>query len=206
MRPVRFTSARRLAPAGAVVLFAVLFLGLPGASEASCCANGTVSTSCCNVFGCNCDGPCTNFGCSAPPAVQDGACGVVPTYDTCTPDGTTCVYCNPGYFGCQNCSACCSTSGGEPQKAIKTAPAPAPSTFLPTEAGSPQERFKAIDTNGDGKITFEEAASWFKNTARGAKMDDQELRSALSALDQNQSGAIEPEELDRSLAKAPGGN
>lgn len=217
MKPNRFpllrhgfegTPSRKMAPLGAFLLFTLLAVGLPSAAAASCCGNATVSSSCCNIFGCNCDGPCTNFGCSAPPTVQDGNCGVVPTYDTCSPDGVNCLHCEPGYFACNNCSACCLVPGTESQKTIKTSPLASSFPALATENGSPIERFKAIDADGDGKISFKEAGAWFRNTARGTTMTDQELRTAFGALDRNNSGTIEPDELDRSLAKggAPGEN
>jgi len=41
----------------------LLVLALALASNAHCCSNYQVGSSCCNIFGCNCDGPCWNAGC-----------------------------------------------------------------------------------------------------------------------------------------------
>ncbi len=183
-------------------LFTLVLLFLPASASAYCCANASVASDCCNIFGCNCDGPCTNFGCSAPPRSQDGSCGLVQTYDSCTPDGAACKYCNPGAYADPACALCLPRSSGAAAGELMASKAPATLIVLPTEvASSPRERFKEIDTNHDGKISFEEAKAWFRKTERGASLNEPEVKRLFDALDKNKNGTIEPEELDASLAK-----
>jgi hypothetical protein len=183
------------------LLFSVLLLFLPGVASASCCNSYT--DSCCNIFGCNCDGACTNFGCNGPPVQVGSCCGVISGWDTCTADGQNCAYCTSPAYACNNCANCCSPSGATATLAPTKAATPPHFLISPPEVAvaSPLERFKAVDTNGDGRISFEEARNWVRKHAGGAKMSDKELRSAFNSLDKNKNGTIEPEEFDASLAK-----
>lgn len=181
-----------------VLLFVLLLACLPVAAMAYCCTNYAVSGNCCNIFGCNCDGPCTNFGCAGEPVIGGEICGVVQKYDVCTPDGSSCHYCDPGSHPCNNCQGCC--ADGSAAAATQASEAKRKELTL-FAVGSAMQRFKEIDTNGDGKITFEEARDWVRKHSGGERISDRELRAAFDALDKNKNGTIEPGELDASLAK-----
>ena len=46
-----------------LLLCAFLIVVAPETANAYCCDGCTTSSSCCNIFCCNCDGPCNNRGC-----------------------------------------------------------------------------------------------------------------------------------------------
>lgn len=132
--------------------------------------------------------------------------------------------CNCNIFGC-NCDCCkqkfCSgTCFCQNSAAALSAPAdPAipvcscgsccgrdAALFAP--APTPGQRFQDIDTNHDGKISFDEMVEYMRR--------DPELKPLLQAftadelrakyftpLDKNGDGVLEPEELDRDLAAKP---
>jgi hypothetical protein len=179
-------------------------------ARAACCSwpNCATGSSCCNIFCCNCDGPCSNYGCKCPPVARVGdVCGNCPGYDTCTnPAGQCTGYCNPGYKCCNNGQSCCSTS--EPTD-VKAANATKPGMCTPQESAAlPEivtrqpaiERFKAIDKNSDKKISWEEAKAWFAQhgeTLSGKRL--KELQAGFDKLDKNGDGVIEPGEFDSEL-------
>ena len=202
-RPDHRTAERlenRRAPLLGLFLLTILLLSLPGMARATCCTTFGISTTCCNAFGCNCDGPCTNFGCQGLPTHLGEICGAVPMYPIWTPDGVQCKYCNPYTYPCP--PGCCSPVAGTAPVAATLVKEVGPLYSLPVDSPvSAMERFKAIDTNGDGKISFEEAKNWIRKNAKDASISDKDLRSAFDALDRNKNGTIEPEELDASLAK-----
>lgn len=194
------TGLSGVSPVFGVLLFVLLLLSLSGAASASCCSNWAVGSNCCNVFSCNCDGPCTNFGCSCPPVSVGGACGNCPGYDTCTPPSGGCAYCTSPLTCCNNGTQCCSTQTKAP--AVNLSPVVTAQRTFTLPAATPRERFKEIDKDGNGVISLAEASEWLKKNVGG--MSASELQSAFKALDKNKSGTIEPAEFDSELAKGTG--
>ena len=187
---------------------AVASFGAAHPADAACCSYPycAVGSTCCNIFCCNCDGPCSNYGCVCPPVTKVGdVCGTCPGYDTCTnPAGQCTGYCNPGYKCCNNGASCCSSSSAD----VK-APAMKPGQCSDQEnpalpkGVAPQpaiERFKAIDKNQDKKISWEEAESWFGRDGAALSQERlKELKDGFGKLDANGNGSIEPGEFDKEL-------
>jgi EF hand len=166
--------------------FLAVALGAPLDARAHCCGgcNTLVSSSCCNVFGCNCDGPCTNFGCGCPPVASSDYCGVCPGYYTLIYNGG-CAYTTQG-----------AAAGGAPKEAVKQE-----GPVMMLSAAKPQERFNDIDTNHDGSISFEEAQAWVKKQPGGSAMSESDLQAKFKQADKNGDGKVEPGEFDFELAK-----
>jgi hypothetical protein len=86
----------------------------PPADARACCSSYQVGKQCCNVFGCNCDGPCWNAGCQT--VCQQGrypgrtvACNGNDGYYNCCPTGSQCK--NSATCSGKN-GECCCTGGG----------------------------------------------------------------------------------------------
>jgi len=165
---------------------ALFVLAFAPSAQAACCGgcNTLVSGSCCNVFGCNCDGPCSNFGCGCPPVASSDYCGVCPGYSTSIVNGQ-CVY---------------SSSSAAAGTAAKPSAVQAKGPTLMLAPATPAQRFKAIDKNNDGVISYEEAAAWVKKNG-GGSISDADLRARFKTVDKNNDGKVQPGEFDAELAK-----
>ena len=166
-----------------VGMFAALVLCIAPAAQASCCGgcNTLVSSSCCNIFGCNCDGPCTNFGCGCPPVASSDYCGVCLGYYTLIYNG-----------------ACAYTSQSAPSTAAKTATVKK-DTVLSLPVATAESRFKLVDTNGNGWISYEETSAWVKKQGGGSRISGTDLRAKFKAVDTNGDGKVQRSEFDSSL-------
>ncbi|HSV63321.1 MAG TPA: EF-hand domain-containing protein [Chthoniobacterales bacterium] len=166
--------------------FLAVALVAPLDARADCCSGSLTVTSsnCCNIFGCNCDGPCTNFGCGGVPTSVGGYCGVVSGYYTLIYNGA-CAYTTQG-----------AAEAGAPKEALKQE-----GPVMMLSGAKPQERFNAIDTSRDGSISFEEAQAWVKKQPGGAAMSTEDLQAQFKRADKNGDGKIEPGEFDFTLAK-----
>ncbi len=169
-----------------VFFFLAVALVAPLDARADCCSGSltVTSSSCCNIFGCNCDGACTNFGCGAPPKSVGGYCGVMSGYYSLIYNGG-CAYTTQG-----------AAADAAPKEAVKQE---GPIIMLP--AAKPQERFNDIDTNNNGSISFEEAQAWVKKQPGGSAMSTADLQAKFKQADKNGDGKIEPGEFDFTLAK-----
>lgn len=203
----RASKVSRFGPWVAAVFVVALFALAGSPADAACCSWPTcaVGSDCCNVFCCNCDGPCSNYGCKCPPVAQVGdVCGTCPNYDTCVnSDGKCTGYCDPGYTCCNNGQSCCATStedGAADAEQVQVGACAQPESAAGGVADAPrapQERFDAIDSDGNGSISWSEAQEWFESNGRTDDMD--ELEDGFRALDANSNESIEPGEFDAEL-------
>mgnify|MGYP003672477267 CR=1 FL=1 len=152
---------------------------MPGRAEALCCSWS--ASGACNIFGCNCDGPCANFGkkCGKPVSVN-GVCGTCADYYTLV-DGTTCKYTSRGSSVCTPMAAETGTKVGS-------------SVGVRGMTVSTDEYFAAIDTDSSGGITLSEATTWA--ATHHPELDVDAISDQLRAVDTNKNGIVELQEFD----------
>lgn len=186
---------------------AVMLLAAPTDALANCCdfsASGA-----CNVFGCNCDGPCSNFGVSCahgPTSVSGEYVGFCQGYDWCPDLSGFCgnnLKCTGKY--CSNCGGSRELSEKTGENAQQPAQPVKQMSRLEVRASdswlkqTPADRFKSIDTDKNGNISSKEFMAWAtKNVGSMSKADG---NKEFKQLDKNNNGIIDIEEFDADLAK-----
>lgn len=180
-----------------VLLFASALLAAAGAARADCCSfpNYAVGSQSCNIFGCNCSGPCSNWGytCDNGPASLNNVMGHCPGWQVCADNSV----CGPGWhcgthdngtIGCaRNKTLANLSEWALPRKPI--------AVTAPAISASAAERFRAIDTNHDGRLSFAEVKAWAAKG--GVHLSDDELKKKFDEVDANRDGAIHPAEFDK---------
>lgn len=189
----------RVIPIAFFFVCTVLF-ALAGTVAADCCniTQCVTASNACNIFCCNCDGPCSNYGvtCANGPVIVGDVMGNCPGYQNCSSNS----YCNPGYTCCNNNTQCCASSGAASTKpltaVLKRSSDP---RQVPTAAQAQvcADRFKSIDTNKNNSISRDEFASWAKKN--GLSLANAELTKRFDEMDKNHDGKIEPTEFDSRL-------
>ena len=105
----------RVLPLAVFLVAATVVLFTSAPAEAACCSKYQVGSSCCNIFGCNCDGPCWNAGCKTVCAQgkypgRTVACNGNDGYYNCCPTGSKC---KPSDSCSGKAGDCCCTGGGK---------------------------------------------------------------------------------------------
>jgi hypothetical protein len=171
-----------------------------------------VGSDACNVFCCNCSGPCSNFGvsCDKGPTSVDGVLGHCPGYDDCGNTG----FCGPGSKCCDNNQYCCSASkeeekaageqGTPVQKPVEASFGKASTDATQAKASTDATerclaRFKSIDTNKNGSMSQSEFLAWAKKN--NLPQSRAELDKAFKELDKNNNKSIELVEFDAKAAQ-----
>ena len=131
---------------------------MPGRAEALCCSWS--ASGACNIFGCNCDGPCANFGkkCGKPVSVN-GVCGTCADYYTLV-DGTTCKYTSRGSSVCTPMAAETGTKVGS-SVGVRGMTVSEATTWAAThhpelDVDAISDQLRAVDTNKNGIVELQE--------------------------------------------------
>ncbi|HYS55175.1 MAG TPA: EF-hand domain-containing protein [Thermoanaerobaculia bacterium] len=203
-----------------LLVVAVALLVASTSALADCCnfLDFYTGPSGCNFFGCNCEGPCSNFGhtCTNGPIKLDGEHGQCPGYQWCI-DGTCC---GPNAHCFVDPSSGVSRCAPNQKSLTRARPfSPTESTRIyhkcaqgyswnvntrtciptPSLAQAPpataEERFKAIDADKDGHLSFEEVKAWAAKN--GSQLSESELKKKFDEVDVNKDGVIHPTEFDK---------
>lgn len=181
---------------GVLVVAGVLFAA--AGARADCCDITTsfFGPKACNIFGCNCSGPCSNFGytCEHGPITDGAVKGYCPGYTWCDAN----LFCGNGTH-CEKDPWASDGWGCFPDSLAQSKAKPIPArkavtVSRPTMSAGAAERFREIDTNHDGRLSFDEVKAWAAK--HGTHLSDSELKKKFDEIDANQDGAIHPTEFD----------
>lgn len=182
---------------GVLIIAGVLFAA--GGARADCCNIFDIAQGACNVVGCNCDGPCSNFGasCKNGPTSMDDMKGYCPGYTWCESGG----FCGPGTH-CANYGgkAYCFADSLAQSKAQPTPARTAVNISRAVTTTAAAERFREIDANHDGHLSFDEVKAWAAK--HGTHLSDSELKKKFDEADTNKDGVLHPTEFDKPAAAA----
>jgi hypothetical protein len=162
-----------------------MFMICTAKADAVClasCHNHCIGTCHCLAYS-NADCDCNVFACNC------DCCKQTFCNPSCQCTGSAALSAAPDPNVCvTNCGKCCGN-----EKA--TAPDPA-------------QRFKEIDTNSDGKISFEEMVEYLRHDKELSvlllALTEEELRAKyFTPSDKNGDGVLQPAEFDRDLAPKP---